>query len=152
MAESNGLITSPPAFLMSLASPFFRPKAAVDLAAGEDEAAVFAQGHDLVHGLFGVFHVNLSFYVQHVWLRKFKACFQRRFKRINKGFFRQAVEKPQTITLCIGEDFETVWRKKPVQPSNKAVNAGAYKNALSLFLGSGRIKNRSVVPPEFVSG
>lgn len=26
MAESNGLITSPPAFLMSLASPFFNPQ------------------------------------------------------------------------------------------------------------------------------
>ena len=28
MAESNGLITSPPAFLMSLASPFFSQRAA----------------------------------------------------------------------------------------------------------------------------
>ena len=28
MAESNGLMTSPPAFLMSLASPFFSPRAA----------------------------------------------------------------------------------------------------------------------------
>ena len=31
-------------------------KAAVDLAAGEDKAAVFAQCDDLVHRLFGVFH------------------------------------------------------------------------------------------------
>ena len=31
-------------------------KAAVDLAAGEDKAAVFAQRDDLVHRLFGVFH------------------------------------------------------------------------------------------------
>ena len=31
-------------------------KAAVDLAAGEDDAAVLTQSHDLVHGLFGVFH------------------------------------------------------------------------------------------------
>ena len=29
---------------------------AVDLAAGEDKAAVFAQRDDLVHRLFGVFH------------------------------------------------------------------------------------------------
>ncbi len=31
-------------------------KAAVDLGAGEDDAAVFAEGDDLVHRLFGVFH------------------------------------------------------------------------------------------------
>ena len=31
-------------------------QAAVDLAAGEDDAAVFAEGDDLVHRFFGVFH------------------------------------------------------------------------------------------------
>ena len=36
-------------------------KAAVDLAAGEHEAPVFAQGNDFVHGLFSVFHGFLSF-------------------------------------------------------------------------------------------
>ena len=36
-------------------------KAAVDLGACEDDAAVFAQRHDLIHGLFGVFHVLVSF-------------------------------------------------------------------------------------------
>ncbi len=36
-------------------------KAAVDLRAGEYEAAVFAQGDDLVHGFFGVVHVFLPF-------------------------------------------------------------------------------------------
>ena len=38
-------------------------QAAVDLGACEDDAAVFAQRHDLVHGLFSVFHVLVSFYV-----------------------------------------------------------------------------------------
>ena len=38
-------------------------QAAVDLGAGEDEAPVFAQGHDLVHGLFRVFHVSNLLYV-----------------------------------------------------------------------------------------
>ena len=38
-------------------------KAAVDLGACEDNAAVFAQRHDLIHGLFGVFHMLVSFYV-----------------------------------------------------------------------------------------
>jgi len=36
-------------------------KAAVDLAAGEHKAAVLAQGNDLVHRLFGVFHGFFSF-------------------------------------------------------------------------------------------
>ena len=36
-------------------------KATVNLAAGEDEAAVFAQGDDLVHGFFGVVHHVRSF-------------------------------------------------------------------------------------------
>ncbi len=36
-------------------------KAAVDLGAGEDEAAVFAQGDDLVHGFFGVVHCIVPF-------------------------------------------------------------------------------------------
>ena len=36
-------------------------KAAVDLGACEDDAAVFAQRHDLIHGLFSVFHVIVSF-------------------------------------------------------------------------------------------
>ena len=34
-------------------------EAAVDLGAGEDEAAVFAQRDDLVHGFFGVFHISV---------------------------------------------------------------------------------------------
>ena len=40
-------------------------EAAVDLAAGEDEATALAQGHDLLHGLFRVFHHvgNLLFVV-----------------------------------------------------------------------------------------
>ena len=33
-------------------------EAAVDLAAGKDETAVFAEGNDLVHGFFGVFHLS----------------------------------------------------------------------------------------------
>ena len=33
-------------------------EAAVDLGAGEDVAAVFAQGDDFVHGFFGVFHFS----------------------------------------------------------------------------------------------
>ena len=36
-------------------------QAAVDLRACEDDAAVFAQRHDLIHGLFGVFHGDISF-------------------------------------------------------------------------------------------
>ena len=36
-------------------------QASVDLGACEDDAAVFAQRHDLIHGLFRVFHVNVSF-------------------------------------------------------------------------------------------
>ena len=36
-------------------------KAAVDFGACKDDAAVFAQRHDLIHGLFGVFHVIVSF-------------------------------------------------------------------------------------------
>ena len=38
-------------------------QAAVNLGAGEDEAPIFAQGHDLVHGLFRVFHVSNLLYV-----------------------------------------------------------------------------------------
>ena len=38
-------------------------QATVDLGAGEDEAPIFAQGHDLVHGLFRVFHVSNLLYV-----------------------------------------------------------------------------------------
>ena len=37
-------------------------EAAVDLGAGEDEAAVFAQGNDLVHGFLGVFHSDSPLY------------------------------------------------------------------------------------------
>ena len=36
-------------------------EAAVDIAAGEDKAAVFTQGNDLVHGLFGILHSCTSF-------------------------------------------------------------------------------------------
>ncbi len=36
-------------------------KAAVDLGAGKDEAAVLAQGNDFVHGFFGVVHVVRPF-------------------------------------------------------------------------------------------
>ena len=35
-------------------------QAAVDLGAGEDEAAALAQGDDLLHGLFGVFHGTIK--------------------------------------------------------------------------------------------
>ena len=35
---------------------------AVDLGAGKDEAAVFAQGNDLVHGLVSVFHSDSPLY------------------------------------------------------------------------------------------
>ena len=43
-------------------------EAAVDLRPGEDKAAVFTQGNDFVHGLFGVVHVTISFY--HNFFRK----------------------------------------------------------------------------------
>ena len=33
-------------------------QSAVDLAAGVDEAPALAQGHDLIHGLFGVLHIH----------------------------------------------------------------------------------------------
>ena len=36
-------------------------QAAVDLAAGIDEAPALAQGHDFFHGLFGVLHINTPF-------------------------------------------------------------------------------------------
>ena len=37
---------------------------AVNLAAGEDEAAVFTQGDDFFHGFFGVFHDVFSFLIK----------------------------------------------------------------------------------------
>lgn len=64
MAESNGLITSPPAFLMSLASPFFSPRdvgrSAVSLVSIQDKTANIHINVQVLTECYSLSHICLD--------------------------------------------------------------------------------------------